>query len=209
MKKTILISALTLLLGFAITAFVYLPKTSKKENGNSLTPVSKGYVLKLKEAGFTRIKNVVEHESEAQREYYAKKYGLFYLSDEELRQLLRDNGFLVGASSFFIGEMPDSAANTLIKNLDLVSANEEKFDRYDYPLHEFVTQPEALARWEAHYRMYDIGIMPLVFIAAPSDKFDLSTDKVQLNENMFVMPKNNDPIALYKVKGGWIELARW
>lgn len=209
MKKYILIALSVLLIGGGVTAFVIGKpnKTNSKKSDGTVIP-TRNYLEGLREAGFTSLPAFVKKDLEEKRKFYDEKYGVTFFSDKELSDLLVNNGWLIGCSNYYIGDIPVESGKKMIENLKMISEKEIHLDRYDLNQHEMVTQEVALERWTARTSP-DIAVIPLVFIAAPKDKFDMSGATVNINADNFIEPKNNDPVALYKINGGWLELARW
>ncbi len=209
MKKYILIALAVLTIAGATTAFIIRNDvTAIKEKP---TPVGTDIrdVSELKELGFVNVGSVVSREESILKKRYLEAYGCNYYSDREIISVLQENEWVVAPSSSYTGEIPDAAAKLMLANVHKITSKEEKLDRYDYVVNEFVNEEVAWQRYTDHYKNYDVELIPLVFIAAPKSKIDLTKTKFSINQEALLIPKNVDPIALYRVKTGWVELARW
>lgn len=210
MKKLLLIGLASLLLLATIQSCQRSSAEGIRRSTTDKIIPSPDYLESLKAAGFTNLPTFVKRNADIKREQYKALYGANYIADEELSTLLEDNGFLLGPSICYVGEIPADPGVKIVDNLRKISAREDHLDRFDNQKGEFLNQKDALDLWNAHNQQYDIEVVPLVFIAAPKDKFDLSKgNDLHINKDNTITPKKPDPIALYKVKGGWLELARW
>ncbi len=212
-KHILIAVAVFIAAGLSTTAFIVANplKSSTKTNPKlgAMAIPSKSYLDDLKDAGFVSLPDFVKKDAEEKRAYYKELYGVLFHSDDEMKTLLEDNGWLMGGSDIYVGEIPLKEGRIMIERLKMISDKEPKLDRMDTRNKEFLNQKDAQMRWEASGRYFDVSVLPLVFIAAPKEKFNLNKDKLQINPDNTITAKNNDPVALYKIKGGWLELARW
>ncbi len=178
-----------------------------KDKQTSMSPATINSTLK--EAGFTNLSDFVKQASKLQKEYYKNKYGLEYLSDEEVSQMLIRNDFIMGAPVAYIDNIPLSAGEKLVTNLKKLENEKRLLTRFDAEIGEFITEKEASDRWEAHAQQYQIEVAPLVMVAAPRGKFDVTKSRVILNKNLEIDSEVKDPIAFYKTSGGYVVLAIW
>jgi hypothetical protein len=161
----------------------------------------------LKDMGFT---SVVEIKQLAANEHKAKwaKYGLTFLSKDEVDLYMTENDFIMGPTDRYIGNMPKSAADALVANYNKI----RKINlpaMYTDPIGRKWTQNQvdAMSERDRNWVYEGSGIVPpVISVIAPAKKFNTEG---MLISNRQLKVDHPDPKVVYKVQDGYIELASW
>lgn len=228
-------------------------RTVKRPPVDAPKGYSEAFAKKLQEAGFTANENVTYMQTKEHRDYWQKTFGLNFIGDVEIQKFLHDNDFIMGETTRYLGEMPQSAFVEMNKNLEMVRKKYAPFVKFSEIDNDFngtfmFTDGGGVTGWSSSLSWspmpsttreftYDVptGVrvtelvdgtvktervekgkstiiydtLPLnseVWIIAAKAKFN--TEGMQLEGRILRNPPT-DPIALVKVKSGYVELANW
>lgn len=165
--------------------------------------VESNYINSLKEAGFERLPLLTTMENENLRAEYKKKYGLDFIANSEMNELLKSNDLMMAESRFYTGEIPEQALKAFgenYKNCKTIGIPT------GWNFHNKFYSDEWM---ETEGNKYEIKALILewgermgnVFVVGPSSKFD--------KEAIEAEKRGKDPIIIIKVEKGFLELARW
>lgn len=208
MKKKILITVTAIVL-LTVPFVIYSCNDSNASKPASM-PVHKEELKEsiskqLSSIGFRNSKSVLFISSSSEKQKWAKM-GFKYISQEEADFLMRENNFIIGPATVYIGEITEQASKEILTTYNEVQSLLP--DMFVDPINRSWTQKEldnmsavdrawVLTGRKAHSEVYVIG---------PADKFNIE------GMNLFgreLTPKVVDPIAVLKVDFGFVELARW
>jgi len=139
------------------------------------------------------------------KEMYLEKYGLKFHYVHEIQNFTNENDLMIAESRYFIGDIPDDALNDLqnkwniIKNSDIFT--EEKWIYKDKEYSKEWMEKEGPKYIISNWIKSDGEHIGSIYVVGPSKEFDqraILEDKV-----------GHDPIILYRIPNGYIELARW
>lgn len=121
MKKFFLFVALPLLI---ISAFVFsmdFKKATSVKRPNTAAPIgySEHYAKTLEQFGFVQNENVLYLQTQKHRDYWQKNFKLNFIGDGEIQKFLRDNDFIMGPTSSYLGAIPENS----LRQLDAMGAD--------------------------------------------------------------------------------------
>lgn len=124
-KKTIIIIA-AFILGAVVysTASLFTTKYVHLKRPKISNLIPEGYdsasVADLYSMGFSKAKNIEAYELHSKRKMYFEKYGLMYMTDAEVKKILSDNNFIMGAADKYIGTIPKFAIDSIVSKTNQI-----------------------------------------------------------------------------------------
>ena len=144
----------------------------------------------LMDLGFINQPDAQKQIYEQLRLKYKKKYNLNFIGDSEMEDTLSRNGYVRESASQYIGGIPKDVQASLLSNYN--SIDDDLYYWFD---------DRSYKQWnkvgEDHHGK-EAATEKGVYIVAPPAYFKNHYGRGGI-----------DPIAVVKVDGGWIELARW
>lgn len=170
---------------------------------------SDSYLLSLKDIGFTNIPIVTEAIAAEKRKYIKEKYGLNYLSKNELDNIMKDNNLIIANADRYIGNMPLDIAKQIVENYNKfqnTDLNEDIWIAPDGRMFRTGQINRLPKKEDRDWIMMGNKTTSVIQVAAPVKEFN--TERMVILNNHLVEP-SKDPIALIEIEDGYIELARW
>jgi hypothetical protein len=194
------------------------------------------YLESLKDVGFNSLKDVKHLKNIQNRKDWMDKCGVYFLGDDEMTKFLTDNDFIIGAADRFLCEIPKEAGVNMIQRFRPIRDSltmyylhiYNTFDMvYCLEASEMAIKPENIIRRKeeesfvkylkpstieerkipAPY-VWDMNIVrPEIQIIAAAKCFN--TEGMIIEDRILKATPPKDPIAVVKVKDGWIELVNW
>lgn len=139
------------------------------------------------------------------KEMYLEKYGLKFHYVHEIQNFTNENDLMIAESQYFIGNIPDDALNDLqsrwniIKNSDIFTEEKWIYGNKEYSKEWMEKEgPKYVISSRIRSDGEHIGG---IYVVGPSKEFD---QKAILEDKI-----GHDPIILYRIPNGYIELAQW
>lgn len=119
MKKVLIISGI--LIAVFTTSYSVLVKS--KPADIAAVSIKRDESIKdfLIKAGFKKVAGIKSYSTDIEKSWWFNKYGLHWLSYEEMDTLMKQNNFIIGAAENYIDSIPDAAAITMRENYKAVS----------------------------------------------------------------------------------------
>lgn len=217
------------------------PKINELPLGYDSTSISQLYKI-----GFSNTKAALSIEAYTQRKLYQEKYGLSFLSNDEMTDFLKKNNFILGDADTYIGEIPANAVKSILDNVRklhdtrsiytlTLTHNNLSYELFSDELFIAFIGNRTSLRWEEVLSDNKNSITDFVKPSAikshgivmsdfwtitlnrPSENKvmvvggakEFNTTGLQIVEGILSLPVPKDPIAVQKVRGGYVELASW
>lgn len=113
MKKKTLLITLAIVAVFGISASYMIPSSKRDTDLKQF----------LKEAGFSKVPGIKSFSLSKEKNYWMDKYGLYFLSYEEMDSLCYANNFIVGESDRFKENIPDASVVEMKTNYDKLKSD--------------------------------------------------------------------------------------
>jgi len=211
-------------------------KTVKRPMTEAPKGFDEAYVKRLEALGFSQNESVLYLQSKKHQEYWSQTFGLNFIGDGEIQKFLMDNDFIMGEASKYVGDIPKEAGDLISSNLTLLKNKYAPFVKYEmerkkeidrgwvsggvltlsfnipeYPQRQDLPNGTTMVTNMENGKLtttYDtIPERPNeIWIIAAKAKFN--TEGMQLEGRILRNPPE-DPIALVKVKNGYVEIANW
>lgn len=120
MKKKILIT--TVILAALFTGYgVIIRKAGTEINVSTDRQFDQHDFKKfLNSAGFKKVPEVVKYNSTSEKAYWFNKYGLYFLTHQEMKTLCDSNNFIIGPADAYKESVPDSSAFEMMQNYNKI-----------------------------------------------------------------------------------------
>lgn len=193
------------------------------------------YIASLSQAGFSSLKEVKNMKYVIERIKWMKEYGLHFLGDEEMNKFLVDNDFIIGDADQYIGDVPPDAGKEMIANFKKIGFVEKRYKLTLNSGRQIIFTAEEVSptqigdgvntnlHWTQDFISRDLmtlnnipnesgfSIVPegvKIQIVAGMEKFN--TQGMVIEDRILkAPPPPPDPIAIVKVRYGWVQLAGW
>lgn len=145
------------------------------------------YFKSLKEYGFGNTPEIGGKYYGSLRDRFKKETGLDFISDEEMIQLTNGNNMVWSQAANYKSSLPKEAGIQIIKSYSHLKNTKHYYNTGNWE------------EWkEVGTGLFDSGDKGVFVVSYP----DMFKDGAPLHSG-------RDPIAVVKVDGGWLELARW